>query len=903
MKDGRIFAEPRNLGNALWAKKIVTGDFTGDGRPDFAVLHWETGGRCEVDGTSYFKGYLVRPFLNTTPSPGADATFAAQPKLEFINDDYRPYALYFSDIAVGDINGDGRDDILVANAHADRIDVYLSNGDGTFQPRREIQPMDFADPSYITLGNFSGSGHLDIAILHASLVIPGNKFALRLSFLFGNGDGTFQDPVHLDEGPYSYGDADDGGLYYKGPSFQMHTLKENVLIGGALRDAVSFNGVSRWWDGTDILGDGHGVHSNLRAPSGTARTTHGLLGPRRSVLASSGGRVLRGAQLLPGDFPVGFDADTTNLDRALLGFTGGPITEVFSGKHFLMGDVDKDGFVDILLFSDQLKPDADGHPIDDYTPRHLGSSVLAIFGESFAQGPLHLDAPRFDPDRIKLLQNALFYGGGHRAWHAALADVDGDGFQDLLTLTNAGILLHQNLGKRPLQSAPPRVNQILVEPPHAAGGECFYEDTLRILFQRFDTRGVRTAVFHPRGGPDVPQGVMMYHVEADQGLLLVPPEEALAPGDYDVKVFNGAVESGNAMPIKVVLRPLAFTHAVTLRPVAKDADHAVLAARGFFGSPGDYKNCQFACKPQGRPGPVVGLSVLHRMDQKGVELRMPLNLPPGPYELLAMNAPRVAATTFFDLPSYTPILQEVSWINQDGGGGTGRKLPGKAQTGATLRPGAYLQVLASYLWAPDTMQWELVDTAGTVVKSGTGVTFIAVGADDNLKGAFRVQSLPDLPTGTYSLRVVTTLGLRSDLSGPIQIAAKVDPPKPPDGKSMTYYVGVEDVMGLVPCHIDSATAEKYDNDDPSPAKWGALQKVKATYVNPDDFVFTRVDPYIPDLCTKRIWEYRLTDDDGRDFSGEEAALTKGRVEYILQRKFKIRDVDQITYLEKKKGSP
>ncbi|WP_437908027.1 FG-GAP-like repeat-containing protein [Sorangium sp. So ce327] len=902
MKDGRIFAEPRSLGHATWAKKIVVGDFTGDGKPDFAVLHWETGGRCEVEGTKYLKGYLVRPFLNNTPPAGGDAVFAAMPKIEFINDDYRLYNLYFSDIAVGDVDGDGRDDILVVSAHADRIDVYLSNGDGTFQPRMEVRPKGVNDASYITLGNFSGSGHLDMAVLHVSLVFPGNRFDLKLSFLFGNGDGTFQDPVTIDEGSFSNGDADDGGGYYKGPSFQVLTLKQNVLVGADRRDVVSLNGVLRWWDGTAVQSDGKRAFQEISAPLGTARTTHGLLGPDRSVLASSGGRVLRGSQYLPADFPVGFDADTENLDKAWIGYGGGPVTKVFSGAHFLMDDLDGDGFVDILVFSDKLDASAGDHPIDDYSPDHLGNRILAIFGDSHARGPLQLDMPRFDPDRIKLLENAPFFGGGHRAWHAALGDFDGDGFRDLLTLTNAGILLHQNLGKRPLQSLPPRVLQPTVEPPHAAGNEAWYGDTVRIPFETFDSRKVIAAIFRPRGRPTEGSGVLMYHVEADQGLVLIPPEERLAPGDYDLSVFNGAVESSNAVPIKLLLRTLSF-ESVARRPVEKRASHAVVRAKGFFGSPGDFRKCQFSCAPQGRPGPETSLEVLRFIDAGTAELRLPLNLPPGPYDLIATNGARGKATTFLDLPAYSPILQRVSWVNQDGGSAAGRKEPGKPQTGATMRPGAYLEILASHLYAPDTTRWELLDSAGTVVKSGAGRTIDLPIANDNLKGTFVVQALPDLPTGTFEVRLVTALGLRSDLSGPIQTAAKVEPPKPPDDKSTTFYIGVESITEATPCHIDEVKAETYDNDVADPANWGALQKLKNTYVNPGDFVFTKVDPYIPDLCTKRHWMFELTDDDGMDYSGEVAAISKERATFDLQTRYKLDRGGVIHKLEKTTTSP
>jgi hypothetical protein len=84
-------------------------------------------------------------------------------------------------VALGDLNGDGRLDISVANSGTDTAGVFLGNGDGTFQGQQTFATGD--SPGYIVLGDINGDGILDI--------ITAN-YGDSVSVLLGNGDGTFQ---------------------------------------------------------------------------------------------------------------------------------------------------------------------------------------------------------------------------------------------------------------------------------------------------------------------------------------------------------------------------------------------------------------------------------------------------------------------------------------------------------------------------------------------------------------------------------------------------------------------------------------------------------------------------------------------------------------------------------------
>src|SRR5246500_4135828 len=82
-------------------------------------------------------------------------------------------------IAVADVNGDGKLDIIEANGG---VTVFLGNGDGTFQAARQFAAGQSA--SSVVVADFNGDGKLDIA------VSDGTTYSVYI--LLGKGDGTFQ---------------------------------------------------------------------------------------------------------------------------------------------------------------------------------------------------------------------------------------------------------------------------------------------------------------------------------------------------------------------------------------------------------------------------------------------------------------------------------------------------------------------------------------------------------------------------------------------------------------------------------------------------------------------------------------------------------------------------------------
>jgi hypothetical protein len=85
-------------------------------------------------------------------------------------------------VAVADLNGDGRPDLVVTNFKSNTVSVLLGNGDGTFAAAHNFAVGD--EPSKgAVLADLNGDGRPDLAVA--------NFGSNTVSVLLGNGDGTF----------------------------------------------------------------------------------------------------------------------------------------------------------------------------------------------------------------------------------------------------------------------------------------------------------------------------------------------------------------------------------------------------------------------------------------------------------------------------------------------------------------------------------------------------------------------------------------------------------------------------------------------------------------------------------------------------------------------------------------
>jgi hypothetical protein len=91
-------------------------------------------------------------------------------------------------VAVGDWNGDGKQDLAVVNSGSSSVSILQGNGDGTFQPAKSYSVG--TNPVFLAAGDFNQDHNADLAVALAGDISNGQTGGV--SILLGNGDGTFQ---------------------------------------------------------------------------------------------------------------------------------------------------------------------------------------------------------------------------------------------------------------------------------------------------------------------------------------------------------------------------------------------------------------------------------------------------------------------------------------------------------------------------------------------------------------------------------------------------------------------------------------------------------------------------------------------------------------------------------------
>jgi len=218
------FAAPLALGDYSLIQlpfSVALGDVDGDGRLDLVSANGDS------DNLAVFLQVESGGFAQ--PLYLGDSSLTNQPR----------------SVALGDVDGDGRVDLVSANADSDNLTVFLQVEGGGF-----AQPLSLGDtyltdgPASVALGDVDGDGRVDL--------VSANEFSHTLTIFLQEEGGGFAQPVSLGDfsvtrTPYmiAVGDVDgDGRLDLVSANFGNHTLTVFVQEeGGGFAQAVSLGGV------------------------------------------------------------------------------------------------------------------------------------------------------------------------------------------------------------------------------------------------------------------------------------------------------------------------------------------------------------------------------------------------------------------------------------------------------------------------------------------------------------------------------------------------------------------------------------------------------------------------------------------------------------------------------------
>jgi hypothetical protein len=254
---------------------IVIADFNGDGHPDFATANSADGTVSTPlgngDGT-FTAAQDYRTHLERKSAAVGDLDGDGHPDLvvaSFCGSDLKctgngTASVFLSDgkgglkagsiyslgrgpvsIALADVNGDKKLDLIAVNRDENSAMVLLGNGDGTFQ--EGVAYPAGVSPVSVAVGDFNKDGKVDLAIVSLCGSAGCNQQG-SVSFLLGNDDGSFKAGASYDVG------------------FSPTSLAMGDLTGGGKLDVVVANACGRSSacsnsTATLLIGDGKGSFS------------------------------------------------------------------------------------------------------------------------------------------------------------------------------------------------------------------------------------------------------------------------------------------------------------------------------------------------------------------------------------------------------------------------------------------------------------------------------------------------------------------------------------------------------------------------------------------------------------------------------------------------------------------
>jgi FG-GAP-like repeat len=314
-------------------------------------------------------------------------------------------------LALGDLNGDGRLDLVVANHESGDVTILLGDGKGDFIAAPGSPFPAGKSPNDIAIADFDGDGKPDVAF-------PNHETS-HVTVLLGDGRGRFRSapasPVAVRSKPHPHGiaaaDFNGDGLV----DFAVESWVNDQV------EVIFGTGAGRFRTPGQLFGVGHMPYQKLRAGD-----VNGDGAPDVVTTNFEGGNVT----VLLGDGKGGFGEAP-----------GSPFPAGEGPFSLALADVDRDGHLDLVVSNFSGRAGDTSH-----------DAVNVLLGDGRGG--------------FRLMKGSPFATGAGPA-AVAVGDVDGDGWPDVVTANANGddvtILLGDGHGsfrprvKRPAGREPYRV--------------------------------------------------------------------------------------------------------------------------------------------------------------------------------------------------------------------------------------------------------------------------------------------------------------------------------------------------------------------------------------------------------------------------------------------------------------
>ena len=367
--------------------------------------------------------------------------------------------------AVADLTGDGKNDIVVANSDSGTVSVLLGNGNGTFQAQKTFS-CSGAYPDCITVSDLNGDGIPDLAVCNEY------RYGASVNVLLGNGNGTFQTP-HT----YAVGAT-------------PRSVAAAVLTGDGIPDLVVANRRSQ--SVSVLMGNGDGTFQ-------AQQTFFAGSGPSTVVLADVNGDGVPDivvANRYSENVGVLLGNGNGTFQYPQLLFLG-----QFTYPHSVaVADINGDGNPDII--------------VGDYGTGMVGV-LLGNGNGSF--------------------QSQQTYATGHYSYSVAVGDVNGDGRPDVVVLNsgieNVSVLLNAVNGNFTGQVYTLTTSTVASLAISGLPGSATAGTSLPFTVTALDTSGNVVTGY---------TGTVHFSTTDSGAGSVLPPDYTFVRADAGVHVFNGA---------------------------------------------------------------------------------------------------------------------------------------------------------------------------------------------------------------------------------------------------------------------------------------------------------------------------------------------------------------------------